>query len=425
MEKILQKIREADILIWSFPLYYFSVPGPLKTLIDRQLPHNLPFMTGEENGSHPARYDMSHQQQIVISTCGFYTSQGNYGAVDAMFSRHYGNFERLYCGQGELLRIPELRKRTGEWLKIVRKAGAEYPNITKETRNLLNTPLFPQEKFEQMADASWGIEPSGDATSQVEESLVFTKQMAALYNVSGYDKDRVFEMRYTDIGQSYQIALTRDKASVSVDHFTSPDTIIETPFSVWKAIAAGEMEGSAALAQKKYTVEGDFTLMLKWDDLFGSVQAHSPTSRFSKRGVWINRANISGAAMGIAFLISNANGWFVFALELAFALFWGITVFQALPLTCYFSAGKYGGERMLANPLFVKTNRIITACWSVGYLCMALVLILCTYLSVPARIASLASAILPLCLGIFTVAFQKWYPARMAMRSPKKKTPRK
>ena len=34
----------ADVTIWSFPLYYFGVPGPLKNLIDRQLPMSLPFM---------------------------------------------------------------------------------------------------------------------------------------------------------------------------------------------------------------------------------------------------------------------------------------------------------------------------------------------------------------------------------------------
>ena len=44
MPEVIEKLLWADITIWSFPLYYFSVPGKLKTLIDRQLPMVLPFM---------------------------------------------------------------------------------------------------------------------------------------------------------------------------------------------------------------------------------------------------------------------------------------------------------------------------------------------------------------------------------------------
>ena len=63
MQQVIQDLLWADITIWSFPLYYFTVPGSLKNLIDRQLPMLLPFMEEKEgqvgNGNHPSRYDMS------------------------------------------------------------------------------------------------------------------------------------------------------------------------------------------------------------------------------------------------------------------------------------------------------------------------------------------------------------------------------
>ncbi len=72
MKSVIEKLLWADVTIWSFPLYYFSVPGPLKNLIDRQLPMVLPFMAedgGETgSGSHPTRYDMSGKRTVVIST---------------------------------------------------------------------------------------------------------------------------------------------------------------------------------------------------------------------------------------------------------------------------------------------------------------------------------------------------------------------
>ena len=77
MSAVIEKLLSADMLIWSFPLYYFSIPGQLKLLIDRQLPMSLPFMTDHASGGHPSRYDRSCQRQVVISTCGFYTADGN------------------------------------------------------------------------------------------------------------------------------------------------------------------------------------------------------------------------------------------------------------------------------------------------------------------------------------------------------------
>ena len=56
---------------------------------------------------------MENKRYFVISTCGFYTAEGNYDAVNARFDRMYGqgNYETIYGGEGELFRVPRLRKR--------------------------------------------------------------------------------------------------------------------------------------------------------------------------------------------------------------------------------------------------------------------------------------------------------------------------
>lgn len=79
MQTVIGKMLEADIVVWSFPLYYFSVPGILKNVIDRQLPMSLPFMStkddGYGSGSHDCRYDMEGKRHVLISTCGFYSAR--------------------------------------------------------------------------------------------------------------------------------------------------------------------------------------------------------------------------------------------------------------------------------------------------------------------------------------------------------------
>ncbi len=175
MNEILTKIIAADVIIWSFPLYYYNVPGGLKNLIDRQLPLNLPFMAeGSESGDHPSRYDLTHQKHVIISTCGFYTSQGNYDSVISMFD-HFcgkGNYTSILCGQGELFHIPELKSRTEEYLEVVRCAGAEYAagGIRPGTQEELSEILYPRDVFEKMADASWGISKEKDSNTPIDES---------------------------------------------------------------------------------------------------------------------------------------------------------------------------------------------------------------------------------------------------------------
>ena len=58
MQMLLPKLKEADIIVWASPVYYAGVTGPLKNLMDRQLPLYL-------QGSQA-----KHQKAVLVSTCG-------------------------------------------------------------------------------------------------------------------------------------------------------------------------------------------------------------------------------------------------------------------------------------------------------------------------------------------------------------------
>ena len=48
----------------------------------------------------------------------------------------------------------------------------------------------------------------------------------------------------------------------------APKLTIDTPSEVWMAISKGELDGQQAFMQGKYRVEGDFSLLMKLNDLF-------------------------------------------------------------------------------------------------------------------------------------------------------------
>lgn len=481
MQGVIDKILWADVVVWSFPLYYFGLPGQLKTLIDRQLPMSLPFMCTEtESGGHPSRYDMSGKSTVVISTCGFYTAQGNYDCVANLYDRlcGKGGYTAIFCGQGELFRVKELSERTDEYLSWVKKAGQEFASggITGETRGKLDQNLFPRDVFEAMADASWGVGESGE---KEDPSLVFTRQMAALYRKeSWHGHDAVLDMNYTDIGKVYRITLGQKGSRVEVepedsfaDSFT---TRINTPFDVWRSIASGEIAGDEALMKHLYSVEGDFDLMMHWDDFFGAASSAGANNSDALEGVnsgdegngksasepktnmllllipWIvfwvvasidgfwgslisvtvcvllpvlmHRAKatlydqISGLGVGACSvaLLAGASPYLVVPLSyLLFGLMWTVSCFLKVPLTAHYSKNSYNGEAALRNPIFMRTNRILTAAWGVLYL----VTPIWTYFIMQTDAASYVGAInsiLPALMGVFTAWFQKWYPRHIA-----------
>lgn len=477
MAQVLEALLWADVTIWSFPLYYFSVPGPLKNLIDRQLPMVLPFMSedgGETgSGSHPTRYDMTGKRTVVISTCGFYTAQGNYDGVRSLFDHECGkdNYTAIFCGQGELFRIPEVRQRTQEYLGYVRKAGREYMagGVAHETKEQLDQLLFPRETFERWADDSWGV----DAKTGEKESdtLIFTRQMAALYRAESWPgHDLVLEMAYTDVGERYQLVLGQTGSSVLTDGFLPATTTVETPVTVWRAISVGEISGSQALVEHKFRVTGDFELLLRWDDYFaGTGGGDAPAAEVEKKAapgglhvpdkptnmnillipwivfwvgasihaIWGSVAALAACALvplvfyghkmtvydvlsgtlvtgfSVAALLDAPIRWVVPLAYLTFGVMWSVSCLRPIPLTAHYSLNDYGGDTALENALFIRTNRILTLAWGVLYLITPI----WTYFILGTGIGGWIGAInsvLPLVMGAFTAWFQKWYPAKVA-----------
>lgn len=505
MTQILQKMLQADVIIWSFPLYFFSTPGGLKNLIDRQLPLSLPFMDRDtENGGHPPRYDLTQQKHIVISTCGFWTTEGNYSAVRSMFDHMCGQdrYTLIACAQGDLFAIPELHARTDAYLDLVRQAGEEYATggiggmgiaakISDETSAQLARPLYPRATYETMADASWGVakaaptHPSTSAASNaeitaghavvedgkpVDDSFVFTKQMAALYVPD--DKERVLEFHYTDIDKTYQILMTPQGSEVITENFRPFTTQIKTPYEVWRRIARNEISGKDAMYEHLYTVEGDFDLMLNWDNLFGAgTPSSSGTSSSAGKGAgratgkqasggreqrkanmmimllpWIafwvtigmdprlcGIVSIAAASLmplgwlkyrmviyeqisiplvtglGLAALFGADTRMLAALSYLLFGLMWVAGALAKVPLSAHYSAANYGGDSAFSNRLFLRTNRILTAIWGGLYILTPI----WTYALMGTPLApytGLINSVLPALMGFFTAWFQEWYP---------------
>lgn len=92
---------------------------------------------------------------------------------------------------------------------------------------------------------------------------------------------------------------------------------------------------------------------------------------------------------------------------------WTVSSFLKIPLTSYYSCKEYGGETAFEHALFIKTNRILTEMWGIAYLLLGIAALLISGTAMAPYWGIIAN-VPTLLLGLFTVWFSKWYPARVA-----------
>jgi hypothetical protein len=124
--------------------------------------------------------------------------------------------------------------------------------------------------------------------------------------------------------------------------------------------------------------------------------------------------HISAAAVtacALVVLLGVKLEWMLTASYLCFGIMWTIGGFRPIPLTAHYSINDYSAN-MITNPIFLKTNKILTLSWGILYLILPAVSLLTIVVPALSWINGIFGFAPPI-LGIFTLWFQKWYPAHV------------
>ena len=159
MRGILEKILDSDLLIWSYPLYCYSMPAPLKALLDRTLP--LSSMAMQKVGDryeHVGQADFSHLRYVMICGCGFPNSKHNFEAAALQFKRCFPDGHTIITvPESPMFNAPEAAVVTGPRLELVRKAGRQYAGkggIDAALLEEIGTPMIPEEQYAQIVNST-------------------------------------------------------------------------------------------------------------------------------------------------------------------------------------------------------------------------------------------------------------------------------
>ena len=152
MPQILNDILESDMLIFSFPLYCYSFPAPLKALLDRTMPlSTLAMLKDGDHYCHPTTHDFSKTRFVMICGCGFPDAKHNFEAITLQFYRMFpNNALTVTVPESPMFNAQEAAPVTGPFLEIVRAAGREYAStdmLSPDTLAKLSSPMIPEELY--------------------------------------------------------------------------------------------------------------------------------------------------------------------------------------------------------------------------------------------------------------------------------------
>ena len=158
MKGILDKILESDLLVFSYPLYCYGMPAPLKAILDRVLP--LSSMAMEKVGEryeHVGQADVSRLKYLMICGCGFPNSKHNFEAAVAQFQMMFpDNRTIITIPESPMFNAPTADVVTKPRLALIRQAGSQYAGTGEIDASLLaqiQSPMIPEEMYAKIVNS--------------------------------------------------------------------------------------------------------------------------------------------------------------------------------------------------------------------------------------------------------------------------------
>ena len=156
---ILDLYRSSDLIIWSFPLYCYSMPSQLKAVLDRTIPLVKMRMVQEPDGTvhHEPLVDFSKIRTLVICGCGFPDWEGNFESLRLMCRLCFGDPDMVFVPEAPMLNVPAAAPVADPLLARFEKAGEEYAQtltLSGQTVAQLEKPMIPKEAYIQIVNGN-------------------------------------------------------------------------------------------------------------------------------------------------------------------------------------------------------------------------------------------------------------------------------
>jgi hypothetical protein len=294
MDELLPILDQADLIVYAIPLYTYSVPGPVKTFMDRQLPLLEGYMIEKEGiTSHPRRNKEKTIKAFILSVAGL-PEKSHFDAMIAMFKKNFRPNSERYLGEiliagANSMAYDENQKDYAKLYGLVEQAGFELSQNGRVNESTLNkideiTHFTPEKikAFQAAANLYWdsflekdydqvGIIQTDNQPLKISEggNAAFFAGMASRYNPKAIPGMKGVLQFIFDTG-SYYLVIDGDKCTAYAGKHPKPTTTITSPEEVWMKISKGELSGQTSLMEGLYTLEGDMNLLINIGKMFSN-----------------------------------------------------------------------------------------------------------------------------------------------------------
>ena len=315
---IVNKLLAADGVILACPVYFFHVPGQMKTFFDRSLAYG-----------HKPRANWKPGLAISVSAGLGETDTAGYLAS---LLRTYGSFPvgtltAIAVGVGQFLGKEAVESRGADLARDLARAIKEkrrYPATDRDLRyyqfmgslvrsqkdtvmkhdykhweqgglyegfeayiqqTVADAPFdnsmreaWIKEMIEEQKTRKKGQtaaptkETRGDGPPQAKSCRELLRMMSLSFKASAAGTlEAVYQFEVSgDENFIAHLAIADGRCVYHDGPAEKPNVIIKTPADVWLKISKGELNGQKAFMDGRYTVEGDLTLLLKLKSLFST-----------------------------------------------------------------------------------------------------------------------------------------------------------
>ncbi|MHA2010515.1 MAG: NAD(P)H-dependent oxidoreductase [Promethearchaeota archaeon] len=292
MEEILPIIDEADLIVFAVPLYIYSVPGPVKTFLDRQLPLAEPYLV-EKDGitTHPRRTKGKTLKAFILSVAGF-PELSHFDAMIATFKKLFKPNDERYLGEiliGGANQMSDDSSQNAyvDLYKLIQQAGFEISKDERVSTSTLKqiqdlTSFTPEQvkNLQKVANLYWDtfiekdytqgeIAQTDDQPLKISDgkSSAYFATMATQYNPNAFPGMKSI-IQFEFETDSYYLIIDEANCNAFAGTYPKPTLKIKSPEDIWMKIAAGELSGQKSFMDGLYTIEGDMNLLLNLNKMF-------------------------------------------------------------------------------------------------------------------------------------------------------------
>jgi multimeric flavodoxin WrbA len=292
MEEILPILDRADLIVYAIPLYIYSVPGPVKMFLDRQLPLAEPYLV-EKDGitSHPRRNKGKTLKVFILSVAGF-PELSHFDAMISMYKKMFKPNNERYLGEILIGGANQMSDDTfqgayGELYGLIQQAGFEVSKNERVSQSTLKqikelTSFTPEKvkNFQKVANLYWDtfIEKDYNQTkiTQIDNQPLKTSDsgrsayfatMATQYNPNAFPGMKSI-IQFEFETDSYYLIIDEEKCTAFAGCYPNPTLKIKSPEEIWIKVTSGELNGAKSFIDGLYTIEGDMNLLLNLNKLF-------------------------------------------------------------------------------------------------------------------------------------------------------------